>query len=416
MNKCHSPINFHNNTTPALNETNMNYMDGCIEIIDNRVVAMDEVRYVSEGWATGSRDGEPITDPTSPYYHNSSLYHSEQAAASAERAFHTTPEGYEELVDTVAEHTAEIAGFGSAVQNRNLLDNGWFNVNQRGSTSYTGTANVYTVDRWKKNYAVDIVTVNNDGTITLQAGGATACLYQFVENPTSYIGKTVTLSARIKGHGRIRIEAGSDGWGAATAFAFADVNSESYQTISCTGVVPDRATGVLSADIIALTTDSVTVEAVKLEIGSTSTLSNDSKPKYNEEAFRCQVAKADSSDTYSYSEPTYSSTLLWTNASPTSSFANQDITLNLSQYKAIAVVFVESYNSTYRFASLVFADASNYTASTTMVNGSFKYQAFRTVRMTSATSITFGHGFRADGNTETQNDALVIPYQIYGIK
>lgn len=41
MNKCHQNINWQNDTTPAINETNLNYMDGCIDTIDDRVVAMD---------------------------------------------------------------------------------------------------------------------------------------------------------------------------------------------------------------------------------------------------------------------------------------------------------------------------------------------------------------------------------------
>lgn len=48
MNKCHSPIGWHNDTTPALNETNLNYMDGCIDTIDDRVVAMDSSKLESE--------------------------------------------------------------------------------------------------------------------------------------------------------------------------------------------------------------------------------------------------------------------------------------------------------------------------------------------------------------------------------
>lgn len=41
MNKCHNPMGWRNDTTPAINETNLNYMDGCIDTIDDRVVAMD---------------------------------------------------------------------------------------------------------------------------------------------------------------------------------------------------------------------------------------------------------------------------------------------------------------------------------------------------------------------------------------
>lgn len=48
MNKCHTPLNWQNDTTPAINDTNLNYMDGCIETIDDRVVAMDTAKLEAE--------------------------------------------------------------------------------------------------------------------------------------------------------------------------------------------------------------------------------------------------------------------------------------------------------------------------------------------------------------------------------
>ena len=44
MNKCHSNLNWVNDTTPALNQTNLNYMDGCIDTIDDRVVTFDTTK------------------------------------------------------------------------------------------------------------------------------------------------------------------------------------------------------------------------------------------------------------------------------------------------------------------------------------------------------------------------------------
>ena len=41
MNKCHVNINWVNDTTPAINDTNLNYMDGCIDILDDRVITLD---------------------------------------------------------------------------------------------------------------------------------------------------------------------------------------------------------------------------------------------------------------------------------------------------------------------------------------------------------------------------------------
>ena len=44
MNKCHININWQNNTTPAINETNLNYMDGCIDTLDDRVISLDTTK------------------------------------------------------------------------------------------------------------------------------------------------------------------------------------------------------------------------------------------------------------------------------------------------------------------------------------------------------------------------------------
>jgi hypothetical protein len=84
MNKCHTPINWVNDQTPALNDTNLNYMDGCIDTIDDRVVAIandpPENALKAEGWAIGEQGGVPVTSG-SPYYENNSKYYSEQSAA-----------------------------------------------------------------------------------------------------------------------------------------------------------------------------------------------------------------------------------------------------------------------------------------------------------------------------------------------
>ena len=86
MNKCHTPINWQNNTTPAINDTNLNYMDGCIDTIDDRVVSLandpPENALKAEGWAVGTQNGTAVTSD-SPYYHNNSKYWKDQAQAIA---------------------------------------------------------------------------------------------------------------------------------------------------------------------------------------------------------------------------------------------------------------------------------------------------------------------------------------------
>ena len=85
-------------------------------------------------------------------------------------------------------HVNEIAS------NPNLLDNPNFKINQRGLTSYSYTTNGYTVDRWKINSNAKLTV--NDGFVTFEntTKKGTVTLYQIVENPAAFSGKTVTLS------------------------------------------------------------------------------------------------------------------------------------------------------------------------------------------------------------------------------
>lgn len=101
MIKLYDLITWHNDTTPALNETNLNRMSKAIDDIDDRVIdiadlivtvvpqvqaALVEVRELAEeceenvqdaeAWAVGQRGGQdvPSTDPT---YHNNAKWYSE---------------------------------------------------------------------------------------------------------------------------------------------------------------------------------------------------------------------------------------------------------------------------------------------------------------------------------------------------
>ena len=89
------------------------------------------------------------------------------------------------------------------VSNPNLLDNPDFKINQRGLSVYTASAQ-YTVDRWLHN-TVDGFRVypQTDGGINLNAtlvpdGTAKATLLQYIENYTKLLGKTVTISCKLK--------------------------------------------------------------------------------------------------------------------------------------------------------------------------------------------------------------------------
>ena len=110
MNKLYDLITFHNNTTPALNEDNLNAMSEALDAIDDRVIdlggavlevipdledilsnaqqlqqyrddavaaasAAEDDKEDAEAYAVGTRNGVPVTSGD-PAYHNNSKYYS----------------------------------------------------------------------------------------------------------------------------------------------------------------------------------------------------------------------------------------------------------------------------------------------------------------------------------------------------
>ena len=100
MNKLYDLITWHNNTTPAINETNLNAMSNAINDIDDRVIDIADLIVVvvpqiqtmleeaeqlaedceehaedAEAWAIGKRNGVDVPS-SDPAYHNNALWYS----------------------------------------------------------------------------------------------------------------------------------------------------------------------------------------------------------------------------------------------------------------------------------------------------------------------------------------------------
>ena len=198
----------------------------------------------------------------------------------------------------------------AANTNPNLLRNwywvgggtaGKFPVNQRGKNYYA--VNDYTIDGWKGvNLYADGKTVKvatQDGGLVLAGDTGSQDSYvqfqQIIDNPP--YGKEVTLSVLVDTLG-----ADSEGnypqiWCGAsvyknvtnvglisTTFTYPTASSENYIRI----VLYDGAT----------TAASVRIQAIKLELGSVSTLEQDAAPDYGVELTRCIYSKADPNDPY----------------------------------------------------------------------------------------------------------------------
>ena len=88
------------------------------------------------------------------------------------------------------------------VSNPNLLDNPDFKINQKGQTSYN-SPHQYTVDRWLHNTVDGFkVILTSDGivlnTLDVPDGTVKGTLVQYIEDYKKLLGKTATISCKIK--------------------------------------------------------------------------------------------------------------------------------------------------------------------------------------------------------------------------
>ena len=157
---------------------------------------------------------------------------------------------------------------GTAGSNRNLLDNPWFTnpVNQRGAASLPASA--YGIDRWKGG-STGSVSVTSSGLVFGSRGGNA---WQPVESAlrTWGSGKVFTASVRLS-DGTVYSGSGTMGSGTTN---FLSTPIELF--MSSAGNFNIRASSAY------------TIVAVKLELGTVSTLANDAPPDYGEELAKCQ--------------------------------------------------------------------------------------------------------------------------------
>ena len=166
--------------------------------------------------------------------------------------------------------------------NRNLLDNPWFTVNQRGFTSRSDAG--YTVDRWKNNNP-NTVSISDDGiTITHASNTDWGELTQYLE--TNFVkqldGKTLTLSCII--NGTIYSGTGIYHYNTDEVAINVSLNDFSLQLRN----IPANTNRFIVRVGGNVANATVTIKAIKLEIGSISTLAMDTAPNYATELLKCQ--------------------------------------------------------------------------------------------------------------------------------
>jgi hypothetical protein len=170
-----------------------------------------------------------------------------------------------------------VAGMGAQTSNRNLLDNPWFTVNQRGVTSGSDFLVHYTLDRWKTAYEHDTSGSWSlvDGVLTLTAPTSDGVFWlQNIENVADLDGCVLTASMMF-----------SDG----TIVSGTITRTNGTKQIFVTSDDYDVYFNALDTFNIKIKANkSIAIRAVKLEVGTASTLALDVAPNYTDELLRCQ--------------------------------------------------------------------------------------------------------------------------------
>lgn len=192
----------------------------------------------------------------------------------------TTPAIDPSKVDGLDDDLAALAPK-TALSNHNILHNPWFNVNQRNFTS-TSSNSQFPADRWIEyaNNPNFTITRNSDGTITLDNTNGTEDLMFRQKRTTTYInsldGMKVTAS--------IMFSDGTILHGTET-FSKTDpvpyINNDDFQLLSW-----PYNQSILA--ILLHAGKSITIKALKLEVGEISTLHLDPRPEYATELAKCQ--------------------------------------------------------------------------------------------------------------------------------
>lgn len=189
-------------------------------------------------------------------------------------------------------HTEEIVNtVKPLISNPNLLDNGWFNVNSRSKSNYSGT--VYSADRWL--IETSTLTLNSE-SITLQITQNNGSLTQYFEEGlvNNLFGKEVTLSVLLADGTLLHDSAKLPSSYPDSATTYISIplgdSMEAQLRIYTSYSTKPRVR------IIGNANDSVSIKAIKLEVGIYSTLLNDIAPDREEELFRCAHSFADPQD------------------------------------------------------------------------------------------------------------------------
>lgn len=177
----------------------------------------------------------------------------------------------------------------------NLLLNGDFidPVNQRGQSSYVGSG--YNIDMWRNNTSGTITSIQSSGVETLFSAYASSLWgnYQIIPNAARFIGKALTLSAKIaacRGSTQIIVISARDSDDSEIARATASISATGILSTTMSSVPAGTAklrVGVYASGG-ASDGDYNVISAYKLEMGDISTLVCDSPVDRSIRLVECQ--------------------------------------------------------------------------------------------------------------------------------
>lgn len=183
------------------------------------------------------------------------------------------------ILDNTGKQVDDAVDYALANSNRNLLDNPWWGsgevVNQRGITG-TPANQAYCIDRWiySTGSGSNAISLGANGITFTPVSGQYMWMSQRRQNANALLGKKVTGSILLSDgtiySGAVTVTTGND------YMYFNDTVGFRFYLDTSNNVV------------LRVAGSAKTVRAVKLELGSYSTLANDVPPDYVEELRKCQ--------------------------------------------------------------------------------------------------------------------------------
>lgn len=196
-----------------------------------------------------------------------------------------TPADYDQVKAQVTQNAEDILLLSDAldgkaaltqISNPNLLDNPWFTINQRAATTLTSGGKL--ADRWSiTGNGTWEATIASDGLVTIDNSDNDNTLYFIQKMPADFFAKVGSkpLTASLMFNDGTIVHGSK-----------VDSTGTVYYSDDNIAITRNYQSEVININIKAGAT--VSIRAVKLEVGSISTLAMDVAPSYETELLKCQ--------------------------------------------------------------------------------------------------------------------------------